>query len=101
MASRGTDAVDQSGDSPAEDVVDVELTDSKLQFPESQRATLPYEQETGLFEEGETKCVIDGNEEDADKVFGIQAPDADVVAGKVEADKYRYVCQELDRRFSD
>lgn len=43
--------------------------------------------------------VAIGNEEDADKVFGIQAPDADVVAGKVEADKYRYVCQELSKRF--
>ncbi len=43
--------------------------------------------------------VAIGNEEDADKVFGIKAPDADVVAGKVEADKYRYVCQELDQRF--
>ena len=48
------------------DVYDVELTDNELQFPEAQRGTLPYEQETGLFEEGETTCVIDGNEEDAE-----------------------------------
>ena len=48
------------------DVYDVELTNDKLQFPEAQRATLPYEQETGLFEEGETTCVIDGSEEDAE-----------------------------------
>lgn len=40
-----------------------------------------------------------GNEEDADKVFGIRAPGTDVIAGKVEADKYRYVCEELARRF--
>ncbi len=40
-----------------------------------------------------------GNEEDADKVFGIKAPETDVVAGKVEADKYRYVCEELAKRF--
>jgi 2-dehydro-3-deoxygluconokinase len=40
-----------------------------------------------------------GNEEDADKVFGIRAPEADVTAGKVEAGKYRYVCEELARRF--
>jgi len=40
-----------------------------------------------------------GNEEDADKVFGIKAPGADVIAGKVEAEKYRYVCEELARRF--
>ena len=40
-----------------------------------------------------------GNEEDADKVFGIKAPETDVPAGKVEADKYRTVCEELARRF--
>jgi 2-dehydro-3-deoxygluconokinase len=43
--------------------------------------------------------VAIGNEEDADKVFGIQAPQVDVVAGQVEAGKYRHVCQELARRF--
>jgi 2-dehydro-3-deoxygluconokinase len=41
-----------------------------------------------------------GNEEDAAKVFGIHAPDTDVTAGKVEADKYRYVCEELHKRFA-
>lgn len=40
-----------------------------------------------------------GNEEDADKVFGIRAPETDVAAGKVEADKYRHVCEELAKRF--
>jgi 2-dehydro-3-deoxygluconokinase len=40
-----------------------------------------------------------GNEEDAEKVFGIKAPETDVIAGKVEADKYRYVCEELAERF--
>lgn len=40
-----------------------------------------------------------GNEEDAEKVFGIQAPEADVTAGKVEADHYRYVCEELAKTF--
>jgi 2-dehydro-3-deoxygluconokinase len=43
--------------------------------------------------------VAIGNEEDADKVFGIRDPEVDVVAGKVEADKYRYVCEELAKRF--
>jgi 2-dehydro-3-deoxygluconokinase len=43
--------------------------------------------------------VAIGNEEDADKVFGIQAPESDVTAGKVEADKYRYVCEKLAGRF--
>ncbi|MBN2502379.1 MAG: sugar kinase [Anaerolineales bacterium] len=43
--------------------------------------------------------VAIGNEEDADKVFGIKAPEADVVAGKVEAEKYLYVCEQLNARF--
>ena len=43
--------------------------------------------------------VAIGNEEDADRVFGIRAPETDVVAGKVEADKYLTVCEELSRRF--
>jgi 2-dehydro-3-deoxygluconokinase len=47
----------------------------------------------------ETCDVAIGNEEDADKVFGIKAPEADVTAGKVDADKYRHVCDELAKRF--
>lgn len=40
-----------------------------------------------------------GNEEDAEKVFGIKAPESDVTAGKVDAEHYRYVCEELARKF--
>jgi 2-dehydro-3-deoxygluconokinase len=40
-----------------------------------------------------------GNEEDAEKVFGVKAPDADITSGKVEADAYRYVTSELARKF--
>lgn len=40
-----------------------------------------------------------GNEEDADKVFGIRAPESNVAAGKVEAEKYRFVCEALAKRF--
>lgn len=43
--------------------------------------------------------VAIGNEEDAEKVFGIRAPDSDVTAGKVEADQYRHVCEGLAGRF--
>lgn len=42
--------------------------------------------------------VAIGNEEDAEKVLGIKAPEADVTAGKVEAGQYRYVCDELARQ---
>ena len=48
------------------DVYGVELGNDKLEFPEEQRPGLPYEQETGVFEEGETTCDIDGTEEDAE-----------------------------------
>ncbi|MCA9896294.1 MAG: sugar kinase, partial [Anaerolineae bacterium] len=43
--------------------------------------------------------VAIGNEEDAEKVFGIHAPESDVTAGKVEADQYLYVCEKLNERF--
>jgi 2-dehydro-3-deoxygluconokinase len=43
--------------------------------------------------------VAIGNEEDADKVFGIHAPDTDVIAGKVDPNTYRYVCEQLNQRF--
>jgi 2-dehydro-3-deoxygluconokinase len=43
--------------------------------------------------------VAIGNEEDADKVFGIKAPESDVAAGRVEANQYRNVCEKLNERF--
>ena len=43
--------------------------------------------------------VAVGNEEDADKVFGIKAPGADVTGGQVEAAAYQYVCEKLAGRF--
>jgi len=43
--------------------------------------------------------VAIGNEEDAEKVLGIKAPGADVTSGKVEAEQYRSVCEEMVRRF--
>ena len=43
--------------------------------------------------------VAIGNEEDADKVFGIRAADTDVTSGKVDAAKYEAVCQQLVAKF--
>lgn len=43
--------------------------------------------------------VAIGNEEDAEKVFGIKAPDVEVTTGKVDADAYRHVTSELSSRF--
>jgi 2-dehydro-3-deoxygluconokinase len=40
-----------------------------------------------------------GNEEDTEKVFGIKAPEADVTAGRVDANHYRFVCGELAKKF--
>lgn len=42
--------------------------------------------------------VVIANEEDAEKVFGIQAPGVDLLSGGVAADPYRYVCEELVKR---
>jgi 2-dehydro-3-deoxygluconokinase len=43
--------------------------------------------------------VAVGNEEDAEKVFNIRAPESDVTVGEVPADKYRKVAEELIRKF--
>lgn len=43
--------------------------------------------------------VAIGNEEDADKVFGIRAPRADVERGEVNANSYRHVAEKLMERF--
>lgn len=43
--------------------------------------------------------VAVGNEEDAEKVFGISAPETDITAGKVAAEPYRVVCERLAERF--
>lgn len=43
--------------------------------------------------------VAIGNEEDADKVFGIKAPGSDVEGGKVEAEGYRAVAEGLIEHF--
>ncbi len=40
-----------------------------------------------------------GNEEDAEKVFGIHAAGADVTGGKVSAEQYQAVCEALNARF--
>ncbi|MFA5399696.1 MAG: sugar kinase [Dehalococcoidia bacterium] len=42
-----------------------------------------------------------GNEEDAEKVFGIKAPGADISRGKVSADRYRFVCESLAKKFKN
>lgn len=43
--------------------------------------------------------VAIGNEEDAEKVFGIKAPSADVTGGNVLGDQYAIVCDELHKKF--
>ena len=43
--------------------------------------------------------VVVGNEEDADKTFGIKAPETDVTKGIVKGEQYRHVAEELVRRF--
>jgi 2-dehydro-3-deoxygluconokinase len=41
----------------------------------------------------ENSDVAIGNEEDAEKVFGIKAPESDITAGKVSSEQYAYVCE--------
>jgi len=43
--------------------------------------------------------VVIGNEEDAEKVFGIHPSATEVTSGKLDADKYRYVCEGLSEKF--
>ncbi len=43
--------------------------------------------------------VAIGNEEDAEKIFGIKAPEVDVNSGKVSADAYKFVAEKLSERF--
>lgn len=43
--------------------------------------------------------IILGNEEDAEKVFGIKPGSADVTGGRVEASDYESVCRQLMLRF--
>ncbi len=43
--------------------------------------------------------VAIGNEEDAEKVFGIRAADTDVTSGKLDATRYGEVCCQLVERF--
>lgn len=40
-----------------------------------------------------------GNEEDAEKVFGIKAPMVEVSKGNVSASQYQYVCESLQKMF--
>lgn len=43
--------------------------------------------------------VAIGNEEDAEKVFGIKASGADITAGKVAGEEYRQVAEQMVQRF--
>lgn len=43
--------------------------------------------------------IILGNEEDAEKVFGIKPEKGDVTSGYVEAAEYESVCRQLNQRF--
>lgn len=42
-----------------------------------------------------------GNEEDAEKIFGIEIPGVDVERGKIEAESYRSVAENLMERFQN
>ncbi len=43
--------------------------------------------------------VAIGNEEDAEKVLNIKAPDTDITSGKIIAENYRYVVEEIVKQY--
>jgi 2-dehydro-3-deoxygluconokinase len=43
--------------------------------------------------------VLIGNEEDAERIFGVKASGSDVIAGRVDAGAYAHAAEELVRRF--
>ena len=43
--------------------------------------------------------IVIGNEEDAEKVLDIKAPDTDVTSGKLKAANYRYVVEEIMKQY--
>jgi hypothetical protein len=77
------------------DTYDVELTNDVLRFPPSQRAELPYQQETGEFLEGTTKCVVDGREVDGDLKAVVWSNFTDTGAGTTYIADFRNI--RLDR----
>ena len=42
--------------------------------------------------------IIIGNEEDAEKIFGIKAPESDISTGQLNKEGYKFVAQELIKR---
>ncbi|MBT4682345.1 MAG: sugar kinase [Chloroflexi bacterium] len=53
-----------------------------------------------VMEEMVSLCdVVIGNEEDAEKVFNIHPPESDVTSGKLNPEKYLYVCEKLAEKF--
>jgi 2-dehydro-3-deoxygluconokinase len=53
-----------------------------------------------IMEEMVSYCdVAIGNEEDAEKVFGIHAPETNITLGEVTAEKYQFVCESLVKKF--
>ncbi|HBK59497.1 MAG TPA: 2-dehydro-3-deoxygluconokinase [Firmicutes bacterium] len=63
----------------------------KLWTPEKANAVM-----SGLMEYVD---VVVGNEEDAEKVFGVKAEGSDIVSGQISREGYREVARELVRRF--
>jgi len=43
--------------------------------------------------------VAIGNEEDAEKVLGIRPPDTDVTSGQLDAENYRFVVEEMKKKY--
>ena len=44
--------------------------------------------------------VVIGNEEDAEKTLGVKPPETDVSKGKIKSENYKFVCEELAKKYS-
>ncbi len=43
--------------------------------------------------------IVIGNEEDAEKIMGIKAPNTDVTSGKLKAENYKFVVEEIVKQY--
>jgi len=44
--------------------------------------------------------IIIGNEEDAEKIFGLKSPESDISTGQLNKEGYKFVAQELAKKFN-
>jgi 2-dehydro-3-deoxygluconokinase len=56
----------------------------------------PYEIMPQLIKDSD---IVIGNEEDADKILGIKAPETDITSGELDPENYRYVVEKVTQEY--